>query len=88
MSPSHVRFDGPILLEVPHFASIEGGAREVITLRCDSGDTWKAHSIEATDQSVRDALGSAFGRIPQKNDHLMLPVHPKLTIFFNHCRPI
>ncbi|VDM16949.1 unnamed protein product [Hydatigera taeniaeformis] len=63
MSPSSVRFDGPILLEVPHFASIQGRDREVVTLRCDHGDSWKAHSLEATDQSVQDALGTAFGQI-------------------------
>ncbi|KAL5964290.1 Ankyrin-3, partial [Taenia solium] len=61
MSPSSVRFDGPILLEVPHFASIQGRDREVITLRCDHGDSWKAHPLESTDQSVQDALGTAFG---------------------------
>ncbi len=63
MSPTHMRFDGPILLEVPHFASVEGRDREVITLRCDSGDSWKAHPTEATDQSIRDALGVAFGEL-------------------------
>uniref|UniRef100_A0A5K3F636 ANK_REP_REGION domain-containing protein n=1 Tax=Mesocestoides corti TaxID=53468 RepID=A0A5K3F636_MESCO len=67
MSPSNVRFDGPILLEVPHFASIQGRDREVITLRCDHGDSWKSHPLEATDQSVRDALGSAFGQIEPLN---------------------
>ncbi|KAH9280106.1 Ankyrin-2 [Echinococcus granulosus] len=63
MSPSSVRLDGPILLEVPYFASIQGRDREVITLRCDHGDSWKAHPLEATDQSVQDALGTAFGQI-------------------------
>ncbi|VUZ45124.1 unnamed protein product, partial [Hymenolepis diminuta] len=63
MSPSNMRFDGPILLEVPHFASIQGRDREVITLRCDHGESWKSHPLEATDQSVRDALGTAFGQI-------------------------
>ncbi|KAM3174258.1 hypothetical protein ACTXT7_010901 [Hymenolepis weldensis] len=63
MSPSNMRFDGPILLEVPHFASIQGRDREVITLRCDHGDSWKSHPLEATDQSVQDALGAAFGQI-------------------------
>ncbi|VEL20153.1 unnamed protein product [Protopolystoma xenopodis] len=61
MGPYHLRFTSPILIEVPHCASLRGREREVIILRSDNGDTWKEHQVEATDQAVQDALGSSFG---------------------------
>lgn len=61
MSPSCFNLDSPILIEVPHFASIEGKDREVITLRYDSSEAWKTHPLEATDQLIHDNLGASFG---------------------------
>merc|ERR1719369_725837 len=37
-------FKVPVLLEVPHFASVRGGERELIVLRCDDGETWREHT--------------------------------------------
>lgn len=44
MGPSLSAFKVPVLLEVPHFASVRGGERELIVLRCDDGETWREHS--------------------------------------------
>lgn len=88
MSPSSVRFDGPILLEVPHFASIHGRDREVITLRCDHGDSWKAHPLEATDQSVQDALGTAFGRFLQSFIVIVLKLDVPLFLLITVINPV
>ncbi|VDN98571.1 unnamed protein product, partial [Rodentolepis nana] len=79
MSPSNMKFDGPILLEIPHFASIQGRDREVITLRCDHGDSWKSHPLEATNQSVQDALGTAFGRLEPLSSLRERRIHCILT---------
>ena len=38
MGPSTTHFKVPVLLEVPHFASVRGGERELIVLRCDDGN--------------------------------------------------
>ncbi|KAL3316159.1 Ankyrin-2 [Cichlidogyrus casuarinus] len=65
MRPSAMKFASPILMEVPHFASLRDREREIIILRSDNGDTWKEHQIEATDQSVDDALAHAFDNIGQ-----------------------
>lgn len=63
MSPSNLHFTCPILMEVPHFAAIEGRDREILILRCDGGEVWKSHQLEATDQAVQDALGFAFDQL-------------------------
>lgn len=44
MGPSSSSFKVPVLLEVPHFASVRGGERELIVLRCDDGETWREHT--------------------------------------------
>ena len=44
MGPLTSTFKVPVLLEVPHFASVRGGERELIVLRCDDGETWREHT--------------------------------------------
>ena len=44
MGPSGTSFKVPVLLEIPHFASVRGGERELIVLRCDDGETWREHT--------------------------------------------
>ena len=44
MGPLTSNFKIPVLLEVPHFASVRGGERELIVLRCDDGETWREHT--------------------------------------------
>ena len=39
MGPSTAQFKVPVLLEVPHFASVRGGERELIVLRDHSQTT-------------------------------------------------
>lgn len=49
-----------MLLEVPHFASIQGREREIAILRSDNGINWHEHPLAATDENVHRALGSSF----------------------------
>ena len=54
----------PVLIEVPHFASLRGSEREVTILRSDNGQTWREHSTVASEEAVHDALeGSFSGRL-------------------------
>lgn len=32
-----------VLIDVPHFASVQGKEREIIILRSENGETWKEH---------------------------------------------
>ncbi|VDN11174.1 unnamed protein product [Dibothriocephalus latus] len=60
LGPHPCSFNSPVLLEIPHFASLRGRQREIVILRSDDAETWKEHSLEASDQAVRQALGPAF----------------------------
>lgn len=50
----------PVLLEVPHFASLRGREREVNILRSDDGRTWKEHPIVTTEDAVHKCLSVSF----------------------------
>lgn len=63
MGPYQAQFSLPILIEVPHIASLRGHEREIIVLRSETGNTWKEHQMDASDQAVQDALGDAFGKL-------------------------
>lgn len=63
LGPHPCQFNSPVLLEIPHFAALRGRQREIVVLRSDDAETWKEHSLEATDQAVRSALGSVFGEL-------------------------
>ena len=45
MRPAGANFRAPVLLEVPHFASLRDGERELIVLRSDDGETWQEHTM-------------------------------------------
>ena len=50
----------PVIIEVPHFASLRGREREIVVLRSDNGETWKEHPVEATEDAIHSALGGSF----------------------------
>ena len=50
----------PVIIEVPHFASLRGKEREIVVLRSDNGETWKEHTLEATEEAVQDVLNESF----------------------------
>ncbi|XP_050393549.1 titin isoform X4 [Patella vulgata] len=60
MGPVGTKFLGPIIIEVPHFASLRGKEREVQIIRSDDGETWYEHPMIATEEAVNDALGGSL----------------------------
>ncbi|VIO87218.1 Uncharacterized protein BM_BM1770 [Brugia malayi] len=60
MAPHGVKFLGPVILEVPHFASLRGREREIVILRSDDGQHWKEHQLEATEDAVQEVLNESF----------------------------
>jgi len=60
VGPAGAKFLGPVIIEVPHFASLRGKEREVIVLRSDNGETWKEHTLEATEDAVQEVLQESF----------------------------
>uniref|UniRef100_A0A0L8HCF5 Titin n=1 Tax=Octopus bimaculoides TaxID=37653 RepID=A0A0L8HCF5_OCTBM len=60
MGPVGVKFLGPVIIEVPHFASLRGKEREIAIIRCDDGEKWTEHPILATEEAVNDTLNGSF----------------------------
>lgn len=60
MGPTGARFLGPVIIEVPHFASMRGKEREIIVLRSDNGETWREHVTDATPEEVKQLLKNSF----------------------------
>jgi len=53
-------FGRPVIIEVPHFASLRGKEREIVILRSDNGDTWREHTLDASEEAVQDVLNESF----------------------------
>lgn len=60
LGPVGAKFLGPVVMEVPHFASLRGKEREIVILRSDNGETWREHSIDNSDEIVQDILNDCF----------------------------
>lgn len=60
MGPVGTQFLGPVVLEVPHFASLRGREREVMILRSNNGETWREHTVEATDEKIQEILNGTI----------------------------
>ncbi len=45
---------------MPHFASLRGKEREIIILRSDNGETWREHTLEASEEAVLEVLNASF----------------------------
>ncbi|KAK2586999.1 hypothetical protein KPH14_010970 [Odynerus spinipes] len=60
LGPVGAKFLGPVIIEVPHFASLRGKEREIVILRSDNGETWREHTLEASEEAVQDVLNESF----------------------------
>ncbi|CAH8635357.1 unnamed protein product [Schistosoma guineensis] len=79
MNPSQMRFSLPILVEVPHIASIKGREREIIIVRSETGNSWKEHTLEANEQAISDSFGDAFDHSDLNTSSLNKRIHRILT---------
>lgn len=46
----------PVVIQVPHFASLQNGEREIVILRCDDGETWYEHRNNPEDSFILDDI--------------------------------
>ncbi|KAG9510269.1 Ankyrin-2, partial [Fragariocoptes setiger] len=61
VGPAGAKFLGPVLIEVPHFASLRGREREIIILRSENGEVWREHLIDqANDDATVASIMSQF----------------------------
>jgi ankyrin len=53
-------FFRPVIIEVPHFGSLRGMEREIVILRSENGETWREHTLEASEEAVHEVLNESF----------------------------
>ncbi|KAK4476064.1 hypothetical protein MN116_001291 [Schistosoma mekongi] len=82
MNPKQMSFSLPILIEVPHIASIRGREREIIVIRSETGNSWKEHTLVATEQAVNDSMSDAFDSCDLNASVFNKHVHRILTYDF------
>ncbi|XP_044749011.1 ankyrin-2-like isoform X2 [Coccinella septempunctata] len=71
LGPVGAKFLGPVIIEVPHFAALRGKEREIVILRSDNGESWKEHTVEATEDVLNEVLRDSFDTedLNQLEDH-------------------
>ncbi|CUT99311.1 Ankyrin [Echinococcus multilocularis] len=79
VGPVGVRFNAPILIEVPYCASLRSSQREIVVLRSENGEIWKEHPVDPTDQAVQDSLGEYFVDATPSTELRRRRVHRILT---------
>ena len=67
-----------MIIEVPHFASLRGKEREIVILRSDNGETWREHTLEATEDAVQEVLQESF----DADGKSQLFVYKKVSFWF------
>ena len=76
LGPAGAKFLGPVIIEVPHFASLRGKEREIVILRSDNGESWREHTLEATEEAVQEVLQESFdegGKVELLNTFSQFP---------------
>ncbi|XP_062418021.1 ankyrin-2b isoform X4 [Pungitius pungitius] len=56
LGPPGTKFLGPVIVEIPHFAALRGKERELVTLRSETGESWKEHHCEHTQDELNRIL--------------------------------
>ncbi|KAF7213043.1 transcript variant X8 [Nothobranchius furzeri] len=56
LGPPGTKFLGPVIVEIPHFAALRGTERELVILRSESGESWKEHHCDFTEEELNQIL--------------------------------
>lgn len=56
-----------MIIEVPHFGSLRGREREIVILRSDNGETWREHTVEASEDAIHEVLNESFEKDGERN---------------------
>ncbi|XP_047232545.1 ankyrin-3-like isoform X39 [Girardinichthys multiradiatus] len=56
VGPAGAQFLGPVIVEIPHFASMRGQERELILLRSENGESWKEHLYDCKTGDLNQLL--------------------------------
>uniref|UniRef100_A0A8C7SHD8 Ankyrin 1, erythrocytic b n=1 Tax=Oncorhynchus mykiss TaxID=8022 RepID=A0A8C7SHD8_ONCMY len=56
LGPSSMQFLEPVIVEIPHFAALGRGDRELVVLRSENGSVWKEHRNRYGDEVLETIL--------------------------------
>ncbi|XP_041963918.1 ankyrin-2 [Alosa sapidissima] len=56
LGPPGTKFLGPVIVEIPHFAALRGDERELVILRSETGESWREHHCEHTEEELNQIL--------------------------------
>uniref|UniRef100_A0A3B3RD23 Ankyrin 1, erythrocytic a n=1 Tax=Paramormyrops kingsleyae TaxID=1676925 RepID=A0A3B3RD23_9TELE len=56
LGPASMQFLGPVIVEIPHFAALGRGDRELVVLRSENGSIWKEHRNRYGDDVLETIL--------------------------------
>ncbi|KAM9832813.1 uncharacterized protein ACBT44_006587 isoform 7-T7 [Syngnathus typhle] len=70
LGPPGTTFLGPVVVEVPHFAALRGGERELVILRSETGESWKEHHCEHTQEELKQILNTADDEEPDSGEEV------------------
>ncbi|XP_076001841.1 uncharacterized protein ank2a [Genypterus blacodes] len=56
VGPTGAQFLGPVIVEIPHFAALRGTERELVILRSETGESWREHHCDYTEEELNQIL--------------------------------
>ncbi|KAM6972604.1 ankyrin-2-like [Aplochiton taeniatus] len=56
LGPPGTKFLGPVIVEIPHFAALRGSERELVILRSETGENWREHHCDHTEEELNQIL--------------------------------
>ncbi|XP_062407275.1 ankyrin-2 [Sardina pilchardus] len=56
LGPPGTKFLGPVIVEIPHFAALRGDERELVILRSETGESWREHHCDHTEEELNQIL--------------------------------
>ncbi|XP_061883256.1 ankyrin-2-like isoform X6 [Entelurus aequoreus] len=56
VGPTGAQFLGPVIVEIPHFAALRGTERELVILRSETGENWREHHCDFTEEELNQIL--------------------------------
>ncbi|KAM9856983.1 uncharacterized protein ank2a [Aulostomus maculatus] len=56
LGPPGTKFLGPVIVEIPHFAALRGEERELVILRSETGESWREHHCDFTEEELNQIL--------------------------------
>jgi len=77
-----------VVIEVPHFASLREGERDVTVLRSEDGLSWRPHTALTTLDAVHSTLSASFeGEGDYRRLHVAFFLYMILFYFTDQSRP-